>query len=98
MATFVFILFLILGLTFFTFGIHLIVNDEEYIGILSSVFAIIVLIIGVTVFSIDNTNKANVEALLESGKYEIVTNEDYSLKELKQFICIDGVYLKEVEE
>lgn len=38
-----------------------------------------------------------VEGLVESGKYEIVTNEDYSLKELETFLKIDGVYLKEVE-
>lgn len=38
-----------------------------------------------------------VEGLVESGKYEIVTNEDYSLKELETFLKINGVYLKEVE-
>ena len=39
-----------------------------------------------------------VEGLVESGKYEIVTNEDYSLKELETFLKINGVYLKEVDE
>lgn len=38
-----------------------------------------------------------VEGLVESGKYEIVTNEDYSLKELETFLKINGVYLKEAE-
>lgn len=39
-----------------------------------------------------------VEGLVESGKYEIVTNEDYSLKELETFHKINGVYLKEVDK
>lgn len=39
-----------------------------------------------------------VEGLVGSGKYEIVTNEDYSLKELETFLKINGVYLKEVDE
>lgn len=42
-------------------------------------------------------NEGKVEGLVESGKYEIVTNEDYSLKELETFLKINGVYLKEVE-
>ena len=39
-----------------------------------------------------------VEGLVESDKYEIVTNEDYSLKELETFLKINGVYLKEVDK
>lgn len=35
--------------------------------------------------------------LVESGKYEIVSNEDYSLKELENFLNVNGVYLKEIE-
>ena len=42
-------------------------------------------------------NEGKVEGLVESGKYEIVTNEDYSLKELETFLKVNGVYLKEVE-
>ena len=41
--------------------------------------------------------KGEVQGLLCSGKYEIVSNEDYSLNELKSFIKIDGYYLKEVD-
>lgn len=43
-------------------------------------------------------NEGKVEGLVESGKYEIVTNENYSLKELETFLKINGVYLKEVDE
>lgn len=43
-------------------------------------------------------NEGKVEGLVESGKYEIVTNEDYSIKELETFLKINGIYLKEVDE
>ena len=39
-----------------------------------------------------------VNGLVESGKYEIVTNDDYSMNELEKFLKINGVYLKELGE
>ena len=39
-----------------------------------------------------------VNGLVESGKYEIVTNEEYSINELEKFLKINGTYLKELEE
>ena len=42
--------------------------------------------------------EGEVQGLLCSGRYEIVSNENYSLNELKSFIKINGVYLKEVDE
>ena len=41
--------------------------------------------------------EGEVQGLLCSGKYEIVSNEDYSLNELKSFIKINGYYLKEID-
>ena len=41
--------------------------------------------------------EGEVQGLLCSGKYDIVSNEDYSLNELKSFIKIGGYYLKEVD-
>ena len=41
--------------------------------------------------------EGEVQGLLCSGKYEIVSNEDYSLNELKSFIKISGYYLKEID-
>lgn len=41
--------------------------------------------------------EGEIQGLLYSGKYEIVSNENYSLNELKSFIKINGVYLKEVD-
>ena len=42
--------------------------------------------------------EGEVQGLLCSGKYEIVSNEDYSLNELKSFIKINGYYLKEIDD
>ena len=42
--------------------------------------------------------EGEVQGLLCSGKYKIVSNEDYSLNELKSFIKINGYYLKEVDK
>lgn len=39
-------------------------------------------------------NVGRVNGLLESGKYEIATHDDYSINELETFLKIDGVYLK----
>ena len=42
--------------------------------------------------------EGTVNGLLCSGKYEIVSNENYSLNELKSFIKINGYYLKETDK
>lgn len=41
--------------------------------------------------------EGEVQGLLCSGKYEIVDNNNYSLNELKSFIKINDVYLKEID-
>ena len=43
-------------------------------------------------------NVGRVNGLVESGKYEIVTNDDYSMNELEKFLKINGIYLKELGE
>ena len=42
--------------------------------------------------------EGEVQGLVCSGKYEIVSNENYSLNELKSFIKINGYYLKEIDD
>ena len=42
--------------------------------------------------------EGEVQGLLCSGKYEIVSNENYSLNELKSFIKINGYYLKLIDD
>ena len=41
--------------------------------------------------------EGEVQGLVSSGKYEIVSNDNYSLNELKSFIKINGYYLKEID-
>ena len=41
--------------------------------------------------------EGEIQGLLCSGKYEIVSNDNYSLNELKSFIKINGYYLKEID-
>ena len=94
----VFILFLVLSLMLFGVGIYLYNSAEEHLGVLSSVLGLVVLTLSITLFTVYNNEKAKVTALVESGKYEIVTNDDYSLNELKQFKNIGSYYLKEVDE
>ena len=43
-------------------------------------------------------NVGRVNGLVESGKYEIVTNDDYSINELEKFLKINDTYLKELGE
>ena len=74
--------------------------EDEFtvLKVVTFVFGI-ALNIAAVAFSVSfGENEGKVEGLVESGKYEIVTNEDYSLKELETFIKINGVYLKEVDE
>lgn len=94
----IFILFLVLALILIVGGIFTYKSAEEDLGLMLSVFGLFVLTLSITLFSIYSSNKAKVNALVESGKYEIVTHDDYSLNELKQFKNIGGAYLKEVEQ
>lgn len=94
----VFILFLVLGIVLAAGGVLTYRSAEEALGAMLAILGILILTLNITLFSVHNNNKAKVEALVESGKYEIVTHDDYSLNELKQFTCIGGVYLKEINE
>ena len=62
------------------------------------------LLLGIVFFMVTTISGAyyfykegEVQGLLCSGKYEIVSNEDYSLNELKSFIKINDYYLKEID-
>ena len=71
-------------------------KDEEwgFILLLIDVFFFIVVAISGSYYSY---KEGEVQGLLCSGKYEIVSNENYSLNELKSFIKINEYYLKEVD-
>ena len=88
-----FLSFLALGAIFY----NALEDEATVLKIVTFVFGI-ALNIAAVVFGVSfGENSGKVEGLVESGKYEIVTNEDYSLKELETFLKINGVYLKEVE-
>ena len=72
-------------------------KDEDWgftLLLLDIVFFMVVAITGSYYFYKEGT----VQGLLCSGKYEIVSNEDYSLNELKSFIKINDYYLKEIDD
>ena len=95
-----FIFLLLLLFSFLALGavLYLSIEDEdEVLKVAIFVFGI-ALNMAAMIFGIKfGENEGKVDGLVESGKYEIVTNEDYSLKELETFLKINGVYLKEVE-
>lgn len=94
----IFILFLVLGIILAVGGVLTYRSAEEDLGAMLAILGLVVLTFDITLFSVNNINKAKVTALVESGKYEIVTHDEYSLNELKQFKNVGGIYLKEVEE
>lgn len=98
MMTFICILFLLLSVGLVGFGAWYAYQWNTGNGAIFLALGLLMLLwaVPMTVYHINTEIK--VEALLETGKYEIVTNEDYSLKELEQFMNVGGVYLKEVEE
>lgn len=97
MATFLFIVFLILSLVLAIAGCRIIFDSGNDVGWVLSSIGVFILALTLTLYISYSTDMGKVEALVESSKYVIVTHEDYSLKELEQFKCIGGVYLKEVE-
>ena len=72
-------------------------NDEDWgftLLLIDVFFFMVVAITGSYYFYKEGT----VQGLLCSGKYEIVSNEDYSLNELKSFIKINEYYLKLIDD
>ena len=72
-------------------------EDEDWgfaLLLLDICFFIVVAISGSYYFY----KEGEVQGLLCSGRYEIVSNENYSLNELKSFIKINDYYLKEVDD
>lgn len=97
MEVFLFILFLLLGIGITCIGVYVAYMNDTLIGVMVCILGVLILTLSIGFFSSYNVNKAKVDALVESGKYEIVTHNDYSMNELKQFKNVGGVYLKEVE-
>ena len=97
MNMFIFLLFssfLALGTIFYS----ALEDEAPVLKVVTFVFGIVLNIAAVISSVSFGEDVGKVEGLVESGKYEIVTNENYSLKELETFLKVNGVYLKEVDE
>ena len=88
-----FVSFLVLGAIFY----NALEDEATVLKVVIFVFGIALNMAAVLSSVSFGEDVGKVEGLVESGKYEIVTNEDYSLKELETFLKINGVYLKEVD-
>ena len=92
-----FFVFCIISIVLLVVAIYVSFFKDEDLGftflLLDIAFFMVVAITGSYYFYKEGT----VQGLLCSGKYEIVSNEDYSLNELKSFIKISGYYLKEID-
>ena len=95
---FLFAFFCIISIVLLVVAIYVSFFEDEDWGftllLLDVFFFMTVAITGSYYFYKEGT----VQGLLCSGKYEIVSNEDYSLNELKSFIKINGYYLKEIDD
>ena len=94
---FLFVFCCIISIVLLVVAIYVSFFKDEDLGfalLLIDVFFFIVVAITGSYYSY---KEGEVQGLLCSGKYEIVSNENYSLNELKSFIKINGYYLKEIE-
>ena len=95
---FLFVFYCIVAIVLLVVAIYVSFFKDEDLGftllLIDIFFFMVVAISGSYYFYKEGT----VNGLVFSGKYEIVSNEDYSLNELKSFIKINGYYLKEIDE
>ena len=95
---FLFAFFCIISIVLLVVAIYVSFLKDEDLGftflLVDIVFFMITTISGAYYFY----KEGEVQGLLCSGKYEIVSNENYSLNELKSFIKINGYYLKEIDD
>jgi hypothetical protein len=97
MEIFCIALFIAFSLLVISVGVWCALKCGNGVGWLLSVIGVGVLLVTMMYGVSSYDYKIKVDTLVESGHYEIVTNEDYSLKELEQFMNVGGVYLKEID-
>ena len=95
---FLFVFYCIVAIVLLVVAIYISFFKDEDLGfallLIDIFFFMVVAISGSYYFY----KEGEVQGLLCSGKYEIVSNESYSLNELKSFIKINGYYLKEIDD
>ena len=88
----------IISVVLLVVAIYIVVIEDEDLGVYLLLVDIFFFILTTISGSYYFYKDGEIQGLLCSGKYEIVSNENYSLNELKSFIKINGYYLKEVDE
>ena len=95
---FLFAFYCIVAIVLLVVAIYISLFKDEDLGftflLIDIFFFIVVAVSGSYYFY----KEGEVQGLLCSGKYEIVSNEDYSLNELKSFIKINDYYLKLIDD
>ena len=86
-------LFLIIGALYYIYR-----NNSTDVALMGIIMGLVFNLVA-TLWGVEYGKQVGrVNGLIESGKYEIVTNDDYSINELEKFLKINGTYLKELEE
>lgn len=78
------------------FGIYLLCNSSDFGG-MTFAFSLIFFIVSLIYVPLVAFDAGKVDGLVESGKYEIVTHNDYSMKELQEFKKVGDHYLKNTD-
>lgn len=92
-----FILFLLVGVVFLGVSLGLILNNSENSGLVAMAGGVFFFVLAIISGVFWGYEEGKIQGLVYSGKYEIVSNEEYSLKELNSFVKINETYLKEIE-
>ena len=95
---FLFVFHCIISIVLLVVAIYMSFFEDEDWGFILLLIDIVFFMITTISGSYYFYKEGEVQGLLCSGKYEIVSNEDYSLNELKSFIKINGYYLKEIDD
>ena len=95
---FLFGFFCIVAIVLLVVAIYISFFKDEDLGFTFLLLDIVFFIITTISGAYYGYKEGEVQGLLCSGKYEIVSNEDYSLNELKSFIKINGYYLKGIDD
>ena len=88
----------IIAVVLLVVAIYIVVFENEDLGVYLLLLDIFFFILTAVSAAYWGYKEGEIQGLLCSGKYEIVSNENYSLNELKSFIKISGVYLKEIDD
>lgn len=96
MEIFGLVFFVIAAAALLSWSIYLLCNDNDFGGLLLA-FAAVALALTLSFGTLGVYERGKIDGLVESGKYEIVTHDDYSMKELQEFKKVGDHYLKNID-